>query len=123
MYHALVPGGVFYLDAFLTESLYPAFRARDWNWWGNEGERYRVIEDRTFDLDTSRVNVTWTFQSEQSDKPAHTYPTSIRVYSYRELLALLREAGFQVFSTYDGLSDEPFVLGSKRLKLVAWKRE
>ncbi len=77
VYRALVPGGAFYLDAFLTESLYPTFRARDWAWWGNEGERYRVIEDRAFDLGTSRVNVTWTFQCEQSDNPApHTPPRS-----------------------------------------------
>jgi hypothetical protein len=44
-----------------------------------------------------------------------------RVFTYRELFALVGEAGFTELQGNGGLNREPFTLGSKRLLLVAKK--
>jgi hypothetical protein len=47
--------------------------------------------------------------------------SSMRIYTYRELCRLLEEAGFTSCEGYDGLNEDPFALGARRLLLVAAK--
>jgi len=46
-------------------------------------------------------------------------PSSQRVYTYRELTALLRDAGLEVVEGHSSLTEEPFSLGAERLLIIA----
>lgn len=112
---ALRPGGRFLLDLHVTESIYPSFKERDWFWIRKEPP-LRVLEERRLDLDSGRLESTWTFAGEGETVSRRT---SIRVYGYRELQSLLRSAGFSRFQAFETGRMEPFRLGSSRLSLVA----
>jgi SAM-dependent methyltransferase len=112
---ALRPGGRFLLELHIAETVYPIFREREWSWVSQEPP-LRVLEERRFDLDSGRMESTWTFIGEGETASRWT---SLRVYSYRELQALLREAGFSRLQAFETGKMEPFRLGSSRLSLVA----
>src|SRR5262249_14181035 len=61
---ALRPGGRFFLDTHVAETLYPRARPRDWRPWGEGERRGRILEERRFDLERGRVESTWTFQQD-----------------------------------------------------------
>jgi hypothetical protein len=65
------------------------------------------------------VETQWTFIGPDGDREVRD--SSIRVYSYAELTALLRDVGFVSFDAYDTTSGDPFGLGADRLTLVATK--
>ncbi len=54
-------------------------------------------------------------QGDRNEKKVASY----RVYPYRELTALLREAGFVRVEGVSSLTGEPFAWGSKGLYLIA----
>jgi SAM-dependent methyltransferase len=114
---ALVPGGMFFLDALVAESLYPKFRERDWSWWGGDPGARRVLEERRFDITSGRVESTWTIVDGAKER---SHAVSVRIYTYRELQSLLEDAGFDRFRPLDDAGC-PFGLGSARLWLVAQK--
>ena len=112
---SLRPGGRFLLDLMVVETLLPVFRPENDRVLDESGTR-RVREQVRLDFETSRVEADWTFVENGSSRSLHT---SLRLYSYRELCELLREAGFVRFEGYDTASGEPFGLGARRLSLVA----
>ena len=112
---ALRPGGRFLLELHIAESVYPIFREREWSWVSKEPP-LRVLEERRLDLDSGRIESTWTFIG---DHETVSRSTSLRLYSYRELQSLLRAAGFSRFQALETGKMEPFRLGSSRLSLVA----
>jgi SAM-dependent methyltransferase len=112
---ALRPGGQFLLDLQIIETVLPDFRARDW-WWATPEQKLLVAEHRTFDVETSRVEGTFTFMGEGRNETA---AFSIRLYTLRELKQLLREAGFVSFRALEAETGEAFGFGSERLCLVA----
>lgn len=114
---ALAPGGAFFLDTLVAESLYPKFRERDWSCWGEGPARRRVLEERLFDCATGRVESTWTMIGDGEER---SRAVSIRIYTYREIEGLLEAAGFNRFRALDD-SGAPFRLGSARLWLIAEK--
>lgn len=114
---ALRPGGRFLLDLHIAESVYPIFRERDWSWVRKEPP-LRALEERRLDLDSSRIESIWSFIG---DHETVTRRTSLRLYAYRELQSLLRDAGFSRFHAFETGKTEPFRLGSARLSLVAIK--
>lgn len=71
---------------------------------------------RQRDIDRGRVDCEWTFID---DGNARSSKSSIRLYSYRELCELLREAGFTTFEALETVTGKPFKLGSQRLSVVA----
>jgi hypothetical protein len=82
-----------------------------------EDEGLREIREwRELDIAAGRVNADWTFTEAGRSE---TWSSSIRLYSFCELCALLREAGFERFAAYDTQTGEPFALGATRLGLVA----
>jgi len=112
---ALRPGASFLIDSHVAESLLPSFRERDW-FWVRQPSPLRVLEERRFDMDTGRIEVTWTFIRDAS---VVSSTSSIRLYTYRELCELLRKAGFSRFQAYETGKLEPFRVGSSRLTIVA----
>lgn len=110
----LKPGGRFLIDTPSTETVFPAFRER--NWW--EVDDVTVLMHTEYVLGTGRVETDWTYV--MPDGRRATQRSSIRLYSVAELSALLERAGFTAFrATDDDL--EPFGLSAHRLWLVATK--
>jgi SAM-dependent methyltransferase len=112
---SLRPGGQFLVDVQVVETVLPDFRARDW-WWMTPEQTTMVAEHRRFDVDTCRVEGTYTFIGEGHNETASF---SIRLYTCKELRELLREAGFTRFRALETITAEPFCLGSERLSLIA----
>ncbi len=77
-----------------------------------------VLEERSFDHVTSRVESDWTFIRGGSTKKKHL---SLRLYTYRELCSLLEQAGFGNHQAYGSMDWEPFGLGSTWLYMVTSK--
>lgn len=111
---ALRPGGRVLIDIQVTESAFPRFRERRWSWLDDE-RRNRLLEEATWNVETGRVDCEWTFLENGSSR---TRSSSIRMYSYRELCELFREAGFRRFEGFETVTGDPFRLGSQRLSLV-----
>lgn len=111
---ALRPGGRFLIDTPSTETVFPAFRERDW--W--EVDDVVVLMSTRYAPASGRTETDWTFVL--PDGRRATQRSSIRLYSLADLTSLLERAGFSAFrATDDDL--EPFDLGADRLWLVATK--
>lgn len=111
---ALRPGGRFMIDTPSTETVFPAFRERDW--W--EVDDVVVLMSTRYAAATGRIETDWTFVL--PDGRRATQRSSVRLYSLADLTSLLERAGFTTFrATDDDL--EPFDLGADRLWLVATK--
>ena len=76
-----------------------------------------MLEDRSFDTATSRLEVEWIFVGDTSE----TKHISMRLYSARELTALLRAAGFSAVRLLDASTDTPLRIGSRRALAIATK--
>jgi cyclopropane fatty-acyl-phospholipid synthase-like methyltransferase len=111
---ALDPAGCFLLEGHVIESLLPRFERRTWS---EIGDTY-LLEDRNFDHRTSRIETTWTFLGPAAPDARHT---SIRLYTYRELMAMFEGAGFGSTEGFDAFSEAPFEFGSQRLLMRARK--
>jgi SAM-dependent methyltransferase len=111
----LKPGARFILDApAIAECLLPHFVGNRTIELGD----IRCTIDTSYDPAQSRMFPSFTFLRDGiEDKRA----SSQRVYTYRELVRLLSEAGLETVSTYGSLSEEPFQLGAHRLLVVTKK--
>jgi SAM-dependent methyltransferase len=96
---ALVPGGRFVLETHIAESLLPRYQPRGWHRVGD----VLVLEERSLDLERGRIVCDWTFVRDGKTEQSRT---SIRLYTYRELCALVREAGFGELGAFAG--EAPF---------------
>lgn len=114
---ALRPGGRFLIDTPTPETILPRFMERLWS----EAGDVLVLTENRFDHETGRIDSEWTMVA--PDGRRETRHSSIRLYAYRDLAALLREAGFEQIVGFDARTLEPFALGASRLMLVATKAE
>ena len=114
---SLRPGGKLLLDLMVAETLLPVFKP----------EHFHALDDRgacelrhnvRIDFETGRTEGEWTFVENGRER---TVRSSLRLYNYRELCALLREAGFEQIEGFDSKTGNPFGLGATRLALVATK--
>jgi len=112
----LCPGGRFLIEGHLLETLLPIHRERDWFWTGSVGDSARVLEERSWNVETGRIETTWTTLDEAG---VESSSTSIRIYGYRELRDLLHEAGFASVQLLDGKTGQAFRLGATRAIVVA----
>lgn len=112
---SLRPGGRFLVDLMTAETLLPKFTTDLFTQLDDEGEQV-LHEHVHFDLERSRVDAEWTFVENGQERHSHS---SLRLYSYHELCALLREAGFTRFEGFDTMTGEAFGIGARRLGLVA----
>ena len=113
---ALKPGARFVLEtSYLAEVLLPAFQERSWY----EAGDLMVLSKRRYDPATGRLHVEFRLIR---DGQIDSRTMSSRIYSYREVVQLLEEAGFVDIRGYGSPAREPFKLGSGRLLAVATKR-
>lgn len=112
---ALNRKGAFILDTLTLESISRKFLPTGFN---RINDNF-IIEERILDLANSRINVVWTFIN--NDGKRFERKSSIRLYTYKELLDILRQAGFREFFPYGGFSNEEYNIHSFRLELIAIK--
>jgi 2-polyprenyl-3-methyl-5-hydroxy-6-metoxy-1,4-benzoquinol methylase len=112
--NVLKPGGKFIVDTHSLETILQSFEKVGMTKVGDTV----VIEDRMFDFENSRIAAEWTFIK---DGTTHKASSSIRIYSYKELIELLKRNGFGNIKAYGSLDKKPFVYGHQRLYLIAEK--
>jgi SAM-dependent methyltransferase len=115
----LKPGGRFLVEGHIMETLLPIFRERDWHWAGSPEDRVRVLEERRWNMEAGRVEVTWTVAD---DRGTGSVDSSMRIYAYRELRALLERADFVNVRALDAKTGRPFQMGACRALIVAEKQ-
>lgn len=110
---ALKPGGRFVFDTHVAETMLPRLGQRPWE---QVGDDLLVLEER--DYDPAAAIMTRHLTIVGHGRTA-TLDVSTRLYTYRELVALLRSAGFAACEGYTWLSLVPFMMGAPRLLMVA----
>jgi SAM-dependent methyltransferase len=113
---ALKPGARFALETgYVMEHLLPVLQERSWYPLGD----ILMLSQRRYDPVDSRLHVEYTMiRGAVTEKQT----MSARIFSYRELVELLKEAGFTDVQGYGSLTREPFRLGAGRVLMVASKR-
>ena len=117
VFRALRPGGRFLIDTPIPETIFPRFRERLWSFAGD----VLLLTENRYNHETGRIDGEWTIVS--PDGRRETRHSSIRLYTYRELSALLRDADFERIEGFDADTLESFGLGASRLMLVATKAD
>ena len=85
--------------------------------WTQAGD-LMALEERWFEHETGRLESTWTFiRGDQRE----VREMSMRLYTYRELVTMLEQAGFGLHQAYGDLDLTPFELGAPWLYLVTTK--
>ena len=110
---ALKPGAKFVFDTHIAETMLPHLGQRPWE---RVGDDLLVLEERDYDPATALLNRRLIIVG-QGRTATVELPT--RLYTYRELLALLEAAGFTACQGYSWLSLVPFMMGAPRLLMVA----
>jgi hypothetical protein len=82
-----------------------------------------LIEERKFDLATSRNRSVWRFFVQEGEIWREKGPVDldIRAYALHELIQLFERAGWKYCAAYGDLKMTPFGLESRRVVLVAKK--
>lgn len=110
---ALKPGAKFVFDTHVAETMLPHLGQRPWE---RVGDDLLVLEERDYDpataIMTRHLTIVGRGRTARLD-------LSLRLYTYRELLTLLRGAGFAACEGYSWLSLVPFMMGAPRLLMVA----
>ena len=113
---SLKPGGRLALDTPLMETMLPGVADEPRVW--TEAGDLLALEERWFEHETGRLESTWTFIR---DGQREVRDMSTRLYTYRELVAMLDRAGFGLHQAYGDLDMTPFELGAPWLYLVTTK--
>jgi len=111
MYQALKPGGKFILHLTNRDWILTNFIAQDWF----ETGRTKVLQSRTFDYATSTLHTTWRFIADGREI-AHDCP--IRLYTYHELLTMMRSVGFVDIEGFGSLQDEPISRDQRMMYII-----
>ena len=113
VHRALKPKARFILDApAIAECLLPHFLEQRTI---ALGDITATINTR-YDHEHSRIFPHFTFVKDGIEDKRQT---SQRIYTYRELIELLRETGFEIVDAYGSLNDDSFKLGMHRVLIVA----
>ncbi len=111
----LKPGGRFALDNHVTETLLHRLPFRTWHVVDDD---FYILEEGEYDPETARVESRWVYVRQGS---VTSLSLSQRLYSYRELVAMLHRAGFTQWKAWADTQGTPFHLKARRLYLVALK--
>ncbi len=112
MYRALKPGGRFMLQVINRDWVLVNFAARNWSWAG----KIRIIEEHRFDYATSIMHGTF---CHFRDGHEVMHLSKIRMYSYHELVSMLRGVGFVDIEGYGSLQDDPISRDTRMMHIIA----
>jgi SAM-dependent methyltransferase len=113
IHRTLKPGGTFALNTGLVaESVLAHPLGRRWY---PLGDIYMLHETK-YDPPSGRLTSDYVYVREgQVERKQAVY----QVYTYRELMRMFREAGFETTATFGSLNREPYQLGSPGLFVIA----
>ena len=114
MFCALKPGGKFVLHIINRDWIVRNFTPSDWQDLG----RLRILESRQFDLATSTSRSTWRFLRGGKERALEA---TIRMYSYHEVIAMFRAAGFVDVEGFSSVRDEPITFDSRMMWVFGTK--
>jgi len=114
MYRALKPGGRFVLHVINRDWIVRNFQPNGWMLAGG----IKILEDRKFDFASSKSLTTWTFIRDGEES---VFETSIRMYSYHELIAMFKKVGFVDIEGFGSMKDEP-ITSESRMMFVFGKK-
>ncbi len=114
MYQALKPGGKFMLHLINRDWIIANFSPSDWFQTG----KVKVLEKRDFDYDTSTSRSIWYFVKNGKET---SHEVKIRMYSYHELIAMFKSAGFVDIQGYGSVKDEPITRDSGMMFIIGAK--
>ncbi|MDQ7824801.1 MAG: class I SAM-dependent methyltransferase [Candidatus Eremiobacteraeota bacterium] len=117
VFKALKSGGRFLIDLASKESLLMGFD-RQLRKWFKKKDRYYLLR-REFDVLTDRFDTYLHVVGDAIEK--RDYIASIRYYSYPELKRILLDAGFRILEVYGSYDKTPYVLGCRRMTILAEK--
>lgn len=117
VYEALKPAGLLLLDTVYQVRLVRSFTPHSII---HYDDGLTVLEERRFDLGTSRNEVKLTLLYPDGRRGEHTH--SMRIYTLTELSTMLTDTGFSVQASYGSLDGSPLTMDS-RLVLLAQKPE
>ena len=100
MYRALKPGGRFCLHVINRDFIIAHYTPESFQEYGG----VLSTEKRHFDYATSINRGVWTFHK---DGKSRTYEVGLRMYSYHELIAMFRKAGFVDIEGFGSTEDAP----------------
>jgi SAM-dependent methyltransferase len=115
VHRVLRPGGRFLIDAPSPETIFPRFRDRLWF----AARELSVLSENRYDADSGRNETDWTVVG--ADGTRESKHSSMRLYTFPELAALLSRVGFTHVEALDAENLGPFHLGASRLIAVATK--
>ncbi|HYA98843.1 MAG TPA: class I SAM-dependent methyltransferase [Ktedonobacteraceae bacterium] len=115
---ALKPNGLFLLETLHREALIRHFEPHMIE---HHPDGLIVLEERNFDLLTSRANVKITMIYPDGERKE--YGHAARVYSLTELAQMLNRAGLQVKAYFGGWNNQELTIDSFRLIVLAQKVE
>jgi SAM-dependent methyltransferase len=114
---ALKPGGRLLMDLLNREWVIANYQQKDWH---EDADGTLYLEQRHFDLDSSRNHVTFTVirpNGERREIGGH----HIRLYTLREIRGLLTAAGLDFERAYGGFEGEDYSIDSRRMIVIARK--
>jgi SAM-dependent methyltransferase len=114
---ALKPGGGLLMDLLNREWVVTHYEQKDWH---GDADGTVYLEQRHFDLESSRNHVTFTViapDGQQREIGGH----HIRLYTLREMRGLLEAAGLQYEQAYGGFDGEDYALDTRRMIVTAKK--
>lgn len=115
---ALKEGGKFLLDVMNRDWLVRNFQPMGWR---ADDEGWFVLEERTFDHLSGRVETRWIFIAR--DGVRYERLSSIRLYTVSELRTMLERAGLQVTNLFGDYDSSPYTWDSQRLIVVATREK
>lgn len=115
MYQALKPGGKFVVHVSNRDWIVANFQKRDWLELGNNS---MLVQDRTFNFETSVLKAIWTYYKDGLQK---SYDVTIRLYSFHELAELFRKAGFVDIEGFGSVMDDPVSQQSRTMWVFGTK--
>ena len=113
---ALKSGGKFLLDVVNRDRLVRDFQGREWH---AADEGWLVLEERTFDHLSGRMETRWICVAR--DGVRYERLSSVRLYTASELRTMLERAGLEVTNLFGDYDGSPYSWDSQRLIVVACK--
>jgi ubiquinone/menaquinone biosynthesis C-methylase UbiE len=114
IYYALKPGGKFVLHVTNRDWILVNYTPRGWQ----EIKSLKVLEKREFDYSRSVNRAVWHFIR---DGKKSSYSVMIRLYSYHELIAMLKKVGFENVEGYGDPKESPISRDTRMMWIFATK--
>jgi len=111
MYRALKPGGKFMLHVGNRDWIIKNYASFGLTEFG----KTRVINKRHFDPARSVITADWIFLKAGQEK---TVRSVLRIYSFHELIFMMKRAGFVNIEGFGSVKDDPIGFGSRMMFIV-----